>query len=109
MKSTAKVTVLNLLICFSIISTQATAQRRSREISNPSVSIEYVHYRPVMYETEKVIEIQNERKNEGGLVFVYIKNISNVSIFVTPIFKFFSKEGYKKASMLLIFSKLRFL
>ena len=79
---TAKITTLSLFtcICFVMIAGEATAQRRFREIPNPSVSIEYVHYRPVSYETEKVIERQNERKNEGGLVFVYLKNISDNKI-----------------------------
>ena len=68
-------------MCFFLATPkQIRAQRRSREIRNPSVSIEYVHYRPVKYESEKVIERQNEGPNKGGLVFLYVKNISDEQV-----------------------------
>ena len=68
------------VLVFLTIPKQTFAQRRFREIRNPSVSIEYVHYRPVKYERGKVIERQNEKPNKGGLVFLYVKNISNEQI-----------------------------
>jgi hypothetical protein len=46
-------------------------------IRNPKLTIEHIHYRPVRYETEKVTEPQNERPNQGGLVFVYVENTSS--------------------------------
>ena len=71
--------VLSALLLISLMFTTdiADAQRRFREILNSSVAIDYVHYRPVKYETEKVVESQNEKPNKGGLVFVYCRNISD--------------------------------
>jgi hypothetical protein len=63
-------------VCIPVV----TFAQRYGEIRNPSVAIEYVHYRPVKYETENVIEKQNERPNRGGLVFIYLKNISNEQV-----------------------------
>lgn len=39
--------------------------------------VEYVHFRPARYETEAVTEIENERPNKGGLVFVYLRNVTD--------------------------------
>ena len=80
MNSIRRFILLSLCVLFfSPAPKQICAQRRSREIRNPSVSIGYVHYRPVKYESEKVIESQNEGPNKGGLVFLYVKNISDQS------------------------------
>lgn len=73
--------LLASLAIVSVIHTPASAQtaqhgadmRRAHE----KLQIEYVGYRQARYETEKLIEPQNERPNEGGLVFVYLTNVSD--------------------------------
>ena len=45
-----------------------------------AVEIDYVHYRPVFYETEKVIEPVDEQPNVGGLVLVYLRNTSEETV-----------------------------
>lgn len=39
-------------------------------------SMEYVHYRPAKWETEQVVEIERDFPNQGGLVYLYLKNIT---------------------------------
>jgi len=41
------------------------------------VTVDYVGYRPAVYETEKLSEPENERPNKGGLVYVYLRNVSD--------------------------------
>lgn len=68
-----------VLFLLCAVTTAQDAGRR-RRIRDPRLSVEYVHYRPVRYETEKVREPQNERPNQGGLVFAYLKNTSGESV-----------------------------
>ena len=46
---------------------------------NP-ICFEYLHYRPVEYETQYVQENENVHPNKGGLIYAYYKNISNKPI-----------------------------
>ncbi len=55
----------------------AAAAGFSEEKFNKKIEIEQINYRPVSYETEKVTEYKNEIPNEGGLLLVYFKNISD--------------------------------
>lgn len=67
-----------VLVVFALGAVAAAQDRsRQRRIRNPRLSVEYVHYRPARYETERVREAQNERPNQGGLVFAYLKSISD--------------------------------
>ncbi len=52
-------------------------QRGNIDINSLPLKIPYLHYRPVQYETEYVHENENERPNQGGLVFAYIHNPTN--------------------------------
>ncbi len=40
------------------------------------LDVEYVGYRAARCETEAVTEVENERPNKGGLVYVYLRNTS---------------------------------
>ena len=42
-----------------------------------AIEIDYVHFRPVVYETENAFEPVNEQPNQGGLVFAYLRNASD--------------------------------
>ena len=42
-----------------------------------SIRLDYLHYRPVSYETEMVQELENVHPNQGGLIYVYYTNISS--------------------------------
>ncbi|HOZ47899.1 MAG TPA: hypothetical protein PLO37_22590 [Candidatus Hydrogenedentes bacterium] len=59
----------------------ATAQTRQKGADAEargadSVRVEYVGYRPARYETEFLVEPDDERPNRGGLVYVYLRNVA---------------------------------
>ncbi len=48
-----------------------------QETSRDKLRVEYVGYRAARYETEALIEPDNERPNQGGLVYVYLTNVTD--------------------------------
>ncbi len=42
-----------------------------------TLRVEYVQYRPAKCETEKITEFENEFLNQGGLVYVYFRNLGD--------------------------------
>ncbi len=44
------------------------------------LNIEYIHYRPAEWETERVEEYENEPANEGGLLYFYLRNTTDEPI-----------------------------
>jgi hypothetical protein len=42
---------------------------------NAKAAVEYVHYRPAAWNSEQVTEYENEFPNEGGLIYVYFRNL----------------------------------
>jgi len=49
---------------------------REKVTVNSSIRVDYLHYRPATYETEKVQEVENVHPNQGGLIYFYYTNIS---------------------------------
>jgi len=42
--------------------------------------VEYVGYRPAVYETKALVEPENERPNKGGIIYVYVTNVSKTPV-----------------------------
>lgn len=38
--------------------------------------LEYLHYRPAIWETEQVVEVERDFPNKGGLLYLYLRNTS---------------------------------
>lgn len=38
--------------------------------------LEYLHYRPAVWEADQVVEIERDFPNKGGLLYLYLRNIS---------------------------------
>jgi hypothetical protein len=54
---------------------QVGADREAR--SRDKLTLEYLHYRPARWEKEQVVEFENEFPNEGGLLYLYLRNTSD--------------------------------
>ena len=64
-----------------LININDTSHQKLIKHKNDSfISLEYLHYRPVEYETQKVQENENVHPNKGGLIYAYYKNISKQPI-----------------------------
>ena len=64
-----------------LININDTSHQKLIKHKNESfISLEYLHYRPVEYETQKVQENENVHPNKGGLIYAYYKNISKQPI-----------------------------
>ena len=65
-----------VLLLFSVPALAQTAQvgGNARAKSSERLQVEYVHYRPAQWETEKVKELESEHPNQGGMVYVYFRN-----------------------------------
>lgn len=44
------------------------------------LKMDYVHYRPAKWESTKVVEYENEHPNEGGLLYFYLTNTSEIPV-----------------------------
>ena len=57
---------------------QVGADRKAR--TTDKLRLEYLHYRPAQWEHEKVTESEREPHNEGGLLYLYLKNVCEKSV-----------------------------
>jgi hypothetical protein len=57
---------------------QVGADREAR--GTDRVIVEHLHYRPAVWETAAVKEYESDHPNEGGLVYAYIRNVSDEPI-----------------------------
>jgi len=67
-----------ILVC--LVCCEVPAAEKSRSSAREALRFDYIGYRQARYEEEKVIEPQNERPNVGGLVHVYLTNVSDKPI-----------------------------
>ena len=51
-----------------------------REIPDPSLQVTYISFRPAVWETDHVFEPENERVNQGGMIYAYFRNISEQEV-----------------------------
>jgi hypothetical protein len=56
-------------------SAQVGADREAR--SRDKLVLEHLHYRPARWEKDQVVELENEFPNEGGLLYLYLRNTSD--------------------------------
>lgn len=54
---------------------QVGADRTAR--GTERVVVEHLHYRPAVWETDAVTEYESDHPNEGGLIYAYIRNVSD--------------------------------
>src|SRR5512143_760608 len=59
---------------------QAAQQGVEVKEGQGKLRIEYVGFRPATYETKALIEPDNERPNKGGMVYVYLTNVTQEPI-----------------------------
>ena len=67
------------LSCIAGYFTPCSAQGEGSDLKNdrPPLEIRYMAYRPAVWEEKELMEEVNERRNKGGLVFVYYTNTSD--------------------------------
>lgn len=79
MKKYLSLLLLGIALLSTVDSVAQTAQvgadRSAR--SRDKMTLEYLHYRPARWEQEKVVEFENEFPNEGGLLYLYLRNTSD--------------------------------
>jgi hypothetical protein len=71
-----KVIFSTLLVLNWLVYT-ALAQENKSERPEPPVKVQYLALRPALWEEKALIEEVNEKRNLGGLVFVYFTNTSD--------------------------------
>ncbi|MBI1320552.1 MAG: hypothetical protein GC168_16635 [Candidatus Hydrogenedens sp.] len=59
-------------------SAQVGADKRLRP--NEKVVVRHLHYRPARWEEEHVKEYENLPRNEGGLLYLYLQNVSDEAV-----------------------------
>ncbi len=64
--------------CGGLVQAQ-TAQKgiEARARLRQKLRVDYVGYRPARYETRALVERENPRPNQGGLIYVYLTNVSD--------------------------------
>ncbi len=68
--------VLACLLVPPLFAQTAQGGVRAQKSSPDKLRVEYVHYRPARWETERVQELVSEHPNRGGLVYIYYTNVS---------------------------------
>ncbi|HEO72659.1 MAG TPA: hypothetical protein ENN80_15485, partial [Candidatus Hydrogenedentes bacterium] len=72
---------------FMLIGSLGAAHAQTRQVGADAnargrdrLRVDYLGYRPARYETEFLFEPDNERPNEGGLIYVYFTNTDEKAV-----------------------------
>lgn len=77
MKMPIGLTSLALIIASTAFSQSAQTGMKGPERGAQKLRVDYVHYRPAVFETEQFKEAESEHLNKGGLLYVYYTNVSD--------------------------------